>query len=109
VKLHRPDWGDESRSLAVTVWSLDDRLMFHIMFNAYWEALEFEIPPGGKDPVSAWRRLLDTSLEAPEDISDGSDAKIIREKSYTVQPRSMVMLIARFPGRRKPDQQRRRG
>jgi glycogen operon protein len=98
VMLHQPDRSHDSHSLAVTAWSLDERLMFHLMFNAYWEPLEFQIPPGAAGPAFAWRRLMDTSLEPPDDIAYRRDAKIIRGGSYIVQPHSIVALVARFSG-----------
>lgn len=98
VRLHQPDWGHDSHSIALTAWSLDERLMFHLMFNAYWEPLEFQLPPVQAGPAFAWRRTMDTSLESPDDIAYRKDAKIISGDSYVVQPRSIVSLVARFPG-----------
>jgi isoamylase len=98
VMLHQPDWSRESHSIAVTAWSLDERLMFHMMFNAYYKPLEFRIPPVAADPASVWRRLMDTSLESPYDISLWKDAGIIQRDSYIVQPHSFVMLVARLTG-----------
>ena len=34
VKLHQPDWGEDSHSLAFTVWSSSGRFMFHCMINS---------------------------------------------------------------------------
>ena len=98
VKLHQPDWGHDSHSIAMTAWSLDERLMFHLIFNAYREPLEFQIPPAAPDPASAWRRVMDTSLESPDDIVYRRDAKIIRGGSYLAQPHSIVVLVASFFG-----------
>ena len=44
VKLNAPDWGDQSHSLAATVSLLGYRALLHLIINAYWEALEFDIP-----------------------------------------------------------------
>jgi glycogen operon protein len=98
VKLHQPDWGDDSHSLAVTAWSLDERLMFHLIFNAYRESLQFQIPPVAAGPAFAWRRLMDTSLEPPDDIAYRKNAKIIQGDSYMVQSHSIVVLVARLSG-----------
>jgi len=38
------------------------------MLSAYWEPLEFEIPPLSSGSSSGWRRMIDTSLEAPDDF-----------------------------------------
>ena len=96
TRLHQPDWGHDSHSLAFTAWSLDERLMFHLIFNAYWEPLQFQIPPAAAGPAAAWRRMMDTSLEPPDDIAYREDAKIIRGDSYLVQPRSLVVFVARI-------------
>ena len=44
VKLNAPDWGHESHTLAATVPLLGYRLLLHLIINAYWEPLQFEIP-----------------------------------------------------------------
>jgi isoamylase len=98
VRLHQPDWGYDSHSIAMTAWSLDERLMFHLMFNAYREPLEFQLPLTSSDPTSAWLRLMDTYLECPEDITLRRDAKAFMGDRYLVQPHSVVALAARFSG-----------
>src|SRR5262249_13223062 len=61
VKLNAPDWSHESHTLAATVHLLGYPLRLHILVNAFWESLEFEIPaPQG--PREAWRRCVDTYL-----------------------------------------------
>ena len=48
VELHRPDWGDSSHSLAFELVHADDpNTHLYVVFNAYWEPLEFELPPAG--------------------------------------------------------------
>ena len=56
VRLGRPDWSDSSHSLALTVRPRQRQipLWLHVMFNAYWEALDFELPLA---PAAAVRRL----------------------------------------------------
>ena len=72
--------------------------MFHMIFNAYWEPLEFRIPPVSGGPAFAWHRLMDTSLEPPDDTAYRKDAKLIQGDSYMVQSRSIVVLVARLSG-----------
>ena len=69
----------------------------HAMLNAYWEPLSFEIPPadGGHLP---WKRWIDTFRDAPEDICEWSRAPEVEEVTYQVQPRSVVVLVARHAG-----------
>ena len=93
VKVHAPDWGHHSHTLAMTTRLRGDQSQFHMIVNAYWEALEFEIPPAG-DASSGWRRIVDTFLDSPNDICAWTDAPIVRDPTYLVQPRSVVLLIA---------------
>ncbi len=73
--------------------------MIHLMVNAYWETLDFEIPPmhAGREP---WRRCLDTFLDSPDDIREWADAPVVKDPIYWVQPRSVVVLLARHEGHR---------
>jgi isoamylase len=92
VALKRPDWSDRSHSLAFTLRSLRARFLFHGMLNAYWEPLTFELPPVAAERQQTWRRCIDTALESPDDISPWETAPVVRQATYVVQPRSMVLL-----------------
>lgn len=54
VKLHQPDWSQDSRSLAMQVSGTEVEGGFYLMTNAYWEPLTFELPPLQK---GTWGRL----------------------------------------------------
>ncbi|HYL80464.1 MAG TPA: alpha-amylase family glycosyl hydrolase, partial [Candidatus Acidoferrum sp.] len=95
VRLHQPDWSPESHSLAGMARVMEGRLRLHLMLNAYWEPLTFELPPSPEGRRSRWRRVLDTALEAPEDIHSWVSAPFLGETRYVVQPRSVVLLLAR--------------
>jgi glycogen operon protein len=90
VKLNQPDWSDHSHSLAFTV--KDRTEIFHILLNAYREALEFELPLSHTDPPTRWRRIIDTYLESPNDICSMAQAPAVDRYSYFVQPHSVVLL-----------------
>src|SRR5262249_39146835 len=64
VKLLQPDWGPSSHSVAFGVELRQEGMLFHYILNAYWEPLDFELPP---EPPR-WRRWIDTSLDSPDDI-----------------------------------------
>jgi isoamylase len=96
VRLHQPDWSHGSRSLAFTIESLSHTRRFHVILNAYWEALTFELPPVPDKALGGWRRLLDTARAAPEDFCDWHEAPSIDALSYLVQPRSVVGLAVRL-------------
>lgn len=93
VKLGAPDWSFDSHSLACGVACLSDTLFVYTILNAYWEPLEFELPPVSQ-AAGPWRRLLDTSLDPPEDIVDWQGAPKIATPTYRAQPRSVVVLRA---------------
>jgi isoamylase len=94
VRLHQPDWGDESHSLAGTVHFETDLVLLYFAFNAYWQPLEFELPPviPGYGP---WRLRIDTSQSAPRDVCIGPEAPMVDSASLLVQPRSSVFLYSR--------------
>ena len=66
------------------------------MSNAYWEALDFELPAAPETAVSGWRRWIDTALEAPEDIVDPPAAPPVPGTQYRVMPRSVAALLVRI-------------
>jgi glycogen operon protein len=88
VELHRPDFGPHSHSFAVSAHSRFGHM--HLIFNSYWEALAFELPPRREGP---WRRIVDTARPSPEDILHLAQAPTLSEWRYLVQPRSAVMLV----------------
>ena len=98
VKLNLPDWGHESHTLAATVRLLGYPLLLHIMINAYWMALEFEIPPLDQTQES-WRRWIDTYLDPPDDICGWANARALQGLECRVEPRSLVVLFAKAGGR----------
>jgi isoamylase len=91
VKLHQPDWGDGSHSVALGGELREEGVCFHFILNAYWKPLSFELPH-----VSAknrWRRWIDTSLDSPDDIVPWQAAPPLRHAGgYRVGPRSVVVL-----------------
>ena len=94
VKLHEPDWGPESHSLAATARSLTGSRLFHLICNAYWEPLSFQLPQLADNTVGEWRRHLDTALPSPMDICGENEAVLLEECTYLAQPRSVVLLFA---------------
>ena len=94
--LGRADWSDSSHSLAFTARTPYWQFAVHGMFNAYWEPLTFELPPGPDEPYR-WQRCVDTALPSPDDICMLEEAPLVSE-SYRVQPRSCVVLVSLLPG-----------
>ena len=96
VKLNQPDWGADSRTIALTVRSLRGRFVIQVMINAHWEELKFEVPPVGELIGHDWKRWIDTSRESPDDVCSWNEAEAVREAVYAVQPRSVVVLVSRL-------------
>jgi len=96
VKLGQPDWGDSSHSLAIRAEAPNKELLFHVILNAYWEPLEFELPRAGDDDVDSWYRWIDTTLDSPQDIVEWESAPMVPGRTYRAGPRSMVVLFARL-------------
>jgi isoamylase len=97
IRVGEPDWGEESRSIALTAWSLTGKKVFHFMFNAGWEPLTFQLPQPPEHPVLQWRRWLDTSLPSPSDIVPMEEAPPVPGACYELPPRSMAALFASVP------------
>ncbi len=94
VNLNQPDWSDDSHSFAFGAVLPKENLLFHLIANAYWEPLTFELPAvnnGRRDP---WHRWIDTTLDSPQDIVSWPEATSVPGYSYRVGPRSVVVLYA---------------
>ncbi|HJZ60301.1 MAG TPA: glycogen debranching protein GlgX [Gemmataceae bacterium] len=91
VRLNQPDWGTASHSIAFSAELRKEKLEVYLILNAYWEPLEFELPPIG--PGGRWRRWIDTFLPSPQDIVDWQAAPPVRANTYRSGPRSVVVLF----------------
>ncbi len=99
-ELDAPRWGDpELRTIsyqldgAETDEDAGDYLVF-VIFNASWNAKAVKLPePGG---ARRWRRVVDTSLEAPNDFLEvGAEVLVDPSDHYVASPRSAAVLLAR--------------
>jgi glycogen operon protein len=92
VKLGQPDWSDWSHSVAFSAEAPNGKLWIHAILNAYWEPLDFELPPCRDE--DSWRRWIDTSLDSPHDIVEWDASPPIPGRSYRAGARSVVVLYA---------------
>jgi isoamylase len=92
VELDAPDWSAHSHSLAFTVSSLHGPFLRHVMINAYWEPLDFQLPAAPESGGEGWRRSLDTALTSPDDIRPVAGAAAVSGTSYRTAPRSVAIL-----------------
>jgi isoamylase len=98
VKLEQPDWSSYSHSLALSLEIRRERLLVHVILNAYWEPLDFELPVRGNGDKDPWRRWIDTSLDSPHDIVEWRISPPIPGQTYRAGPRSVVVLWAGLGG-----------
>jgi len=89
VRLGQPDWGSSSHSIALSAHLPHENVTTHMIFNAYWEPLEFELPEAARGP---WKRWIDTSLDTPNDIVSWQDAPSVSGARYLAGARSVVVL-----------------
>ncbi len=96
VRLNQQDWGYDAHSLALTARDPESGLSLHLMINAYWEPLKFELPPLPPGPPQEWYCWLDTALPPPNDIVPWPEAAKVSGSTYLVQARAVVGLISRL-------------
>ena len=94
--LNQPDWSNWSHSVAFSFELQKEKQLLHLILNAYWEPLEFELPPVRDQSGGGWRRWIDTYLETPQDIVEWQTAPPFTSKTYRAGPRSVVVLYAPF-------------
>ena len=103
VKLGQPDWSVGSHSLAFSAEIPNEKLLLYTILNAYWEPLEFELPPVTNGSDDSWRRWIDTTLDSPQDIVEWQTAPWLTlcglcppvpSRVYRAETRSVVVLFA---------------
>ena len=94
VKLNQPDWSSHSHCLAFSVEVQKEKMLLHMILNAYWEPLDFELPPVGGNRGNLWRRWIDTSLDSPKDIFEWRTSPGVPGFTYRAEARSVVVLFA---------------
>jgi isoamylase len=94
VTLNQPDWRACSHSLAFSAELPREQLRIHLILNAYWETLDFELPPLDKGGKNSWRRWIDTALDSPHDIVPWQTAPAVPGSIYRAEARAVVVLVA---------------
>jgi glycogen operon protein len=68
TQLDHPGWDEaDARALAMTLAGLDGDCDLHVMFNMFWESLDFELPAV---PGRRWSLAVDTAQPSPHDIAE---------------------------------------
>ena len=92
-KLNCPGWDDASaHALALTLAGFDGDSDLHIMFNIFWESLDFELPIV---PGRGWCLSVDTSRPSPHDIADPGSERDVLSHARRVEARSVAVLMSR--------------
>jgi glycogen operon protein len=85
------DLSGHSHSLAVSLrGQSQDDVDIYFMVNAGSQALTFRIQDG---KAADWKRVIDTSLESPDDFHETGNEVILRSLFYEVKPRSMAVFF----------------
>ena len=96
VKRAKPDWGHESRTIAMQLTQLHDEHLrddLHFVANAYSGDLEFELPHIAE---REWFRVADTAQPSPLDFAeDGQEFPLLSQESYRVKARSVALFVAK--------------
>ena len=88
---HQVDQSAASHSLAFFLRGESQRDHdLYVMINASAKDMTFEIQQGN---ARAWRRVVDTGLPSPDDISEPGLEPQIDSLEYLVQARSTVLLM----------------
>jgi len=98
-RLGQPDWGADSRSLAMhlsgTVPSGRAEELF-LIANAHWEPHDFELP---SRPGQCWHRFVDTALPGDAAIAQPGTLPGLTGATYHADARSVVVLVTGAAGR----------
>lgn len=96
----KPDWGLPSRSIAFMLCGRHGAAVggpahfIYCVFNMYHEPLTFTLPvlPRGME----WFRVLDTSLDSPEDLVDpGEEIRLGGVKQLEIPDRTSIILLGK--------------
>ena len=92
VRLNSPDWGDGSHAVAYELFHEQTGAHVHVMLNAYWEPLAFDLP--APRPGFLWKCLVDTARETAD--TDDTPPLILAagQQSLVCEPRSSVVMVS---------------
>jgi glycogen operon protein len=94
VRLNDPDWGPQSRALAMHLageHAPEPDCDVYLATNAWEGDLVFELP--APRPGARWVRVIDTAEPSPHDIAEpGKEMKLASQTRLSVRARSCVVL-----------------
>lgn len=90
----QPDWSSNSHAIGLTTYDTGHEVDVYAFFNAWWQPLSIILPPPPHSQNSHWKRVCDTGLAPPHDITPlGCEYTELPDLNYNVQPRSVVVLV----------------
>ena len=87
INVNRPDWGDWSHTLGFSINKNDEGSAIWIGFNAYKEAMIFELPT----PSSPWKKFIDTSCLKNKNFSK---KPLANQANIRIESKSLVLIVA---------------
>jgi len=93
TKFNSPGWDDPgARALAMTLAGFGADPDLHVMFNMFWDSLDFELP---SVPGRHWCVAVDTGQPSPHDVADPGSEPAVSGNTHRVEARSVVVLVNR--------------
>ena len=94
VQPFQPDWSDASHALGLTAYDPGNKADVYAFFNAWWKPLTVTLPAPPHYPQGRWKRVCDTGLLPPADITPlGCEYTEVLTAEYQTKPRSVVVLV----------------
>ena len=93
VALNRPDWSENSHSIAFTVQSLSGTSAMHYIVNAHSDPLDFELPKTDSASAKNWKRWIDTSLGSGDDICLITEAQVVNSITYKLNAHAIAVMV----------------
>lgn len=94
AKPYLPDLTYESHSIGMTYYSVARKIFVYLFINAYWEAIELELPKIPNTNINTWYKVVDTSLHTPNDHLIHAKDQIKINGNFTIPPRCAVIMIS---------------
>ncbi len=85
TRVGEPNFSHHSHTLAFTLSNYNYEHQYHVIINAFWEPLTFELPPLETNGGNVWQRIIDTSLSK-------QGTKKLKEFAYEMEARSIAVF-----------------
>jgi glycogen operon protein len=90
-RLDSPGWNDpQARALAFSLGGFDDDDLF-VMFNMFWEPLDFELPAV---PGRRWHVAFDTTRPSPADCAEPGQEEPVTDLTFRLPGRGVAVLVS---------------